>query len=135
MNIIFACAGTGGHVTPALAIAKKIRKEDKDSNILFIGTTTGIENEMVTKEEFEIKHIRTDKLIRKITFKNVKSVYTNYLGYLDAKKIIEEFQPDLIVGTGGYICVPVMYAAKTKKVKYLLHEANAFPRSSCKTTC
>ncbi len=134
MRVIFACAGSGGHVNPAIAIANIILKNEPDSKFLFIGTKTGLENELVNKAGFEIKHISTGKLIRKLTFKNVKSFIDTYKGIGDAKKIIEEFKPDVVIGTGGYITVPVMTAAKKLKIPYILHESNAFPGIAIKVS-
>ena len=127
MKVIFACAGSGGHVNPAIAIANIILKKNADSKVLFIGTENGLENQLVEKAGFEIKHIRTGKLIRKFTFKNIKSAVDTYNGISDAKKIILDFKPDLIIGTGGYISGPVMLAARSLKIPYILHESNAFP--------
>lgn len=131
MRVIFACAGTGGHINPAIAIAKMIQKHQR-SEILFIGTKNGLENQLVKNADFEIKHIRTGKLIRSFTLKNIKAVIDAYRGIGDAKKIIQEFKPDLVIGTGGYICGPVMLAAKELKIPYILHESNAFPGVSVK---
>lgn len=114
-------------LTHGIAIAEIIKEKEKDSQFLFIGTEKGIENELVTKAGYDIKHIRTGKLYRKITLKNFKSVYDTMAGITDAKKIIKEFKPDIVIGTGGYICGAVMIAAKKMKVPYLLHESNAFP--------
>jgi len=127
MRVIIACAGTGGHINPGIAIANVIKEKEKNSEFLFIGTENGIENELVKKAGFNIVHIRTGKLYRKITLKNFKSVFDTLAGINDAKKIIDEFKPDIIIGTGGYICGAVMMAAKNKKVPYVLHESNAFP--------
>lgn len=132
MKVIFACAGTGGHINPAIAIANIILKNEPNSEILFIGTKTGLENELVKNAGFYIKHIRTGKLIRSFTFKNIKAVTETYKGIGEAKKIIIDFKPDLVIGTGGYICGPVMLAAKKCKVPYILHESNAFPGISVK---
>ena len=132
MKVIFACAGTGGHINPAIAIANIILKNEPNSEILFIGTKTGLENELVKNAGFYIKHIRTGKLIRSFTFKNIKAVTETYKGIGEAKKIIKDFKPDLVIGTGGYICGPVMLAAKKCKIPYILHESNAFPGISVK---
>lgn len=132
MKVIFACAGTGGHINPAIAIAGIILKQNPDAQILFIGTKTGLENELVKKSGFDIKHIRTGKLIRSFTFKNIKAITQTYKGLLDAKVIMKEFKPDLVIGTGGYICGPVMLAARKYKIPYILHESNAFPGISVK---
>lgn len=132
MRIVFACAGTGGHVNPAIAIARIILKQDKDTEIIFIGTKTGIENKLVENAGFKIKHISTGKLLREITLKNFKAVYDTYKGIYEAKDILKEFKPDLVIGTGGYICGPVMLAAKKLHIPYVLHESNAFPGISVK---
>ena len=132
MRVVFACAGTGGHVNPAIAIARIILKQNKDAKFLFIGTKTGIENKLVENAGFEIKHISTGKLLREITLKNVKAVYDTYKGIGDAQKVLKEFKPDLVIGTGGYICGPVMLAAKKLHIPYILHESNAFPGISVK---
>jgi len=127
MRAIIACAGTGGHINPGIAIASIIKEKEEDSEFLFIGTETGIENELVTKAGYEIRHIRTGKLYRKLTLKNFKSVFDTIAGINDAKKIMKEFKPDIVIGTGGYICGSVMLAAKSFKIPYILHESNAFP--------
>ena len=93
MRVIFACAGTGGHINPAIAIANNILKHEPDSKFLFIGTKTGLENELVKKAGYEIKHIRTGKLIRCVTLKNFKAVYETTKGVTEAKIIIKEFKP------------------------------------------
>lgn len=132
MRVIFACAGTGGHVNPAIAIARIILEHRRDTEILFIGGKNGLENKLVENAGFDIKHISTGKLIRSFTFKNFKAIFNTYKGIGDSKKIISEFKPDLIIGTGGYICGPVMLAAKKLKIPYILHESNAFPGVSVK---
>ena len=127
MRVVFACAGTGGHINPAIAMANLILKKEKDSQVMFIGTENGLENKLVKNAGYEIKHIRTGKILRQLTLKNVTALINAYKGISDAKKILEEFKPDLVIGTGGYICGPVMKAATKLKIPYLLHESNAFP--------
>lgn len=132
MRVIFACAGTGGHVNPAIAIARIIQKNEKDSEFLFIGTKNGLENKLVKNAGFEIVHIRTGKLLRKLTLKNVKAIFDTYAGIGESIKILKDFKPDLVIGTGGYICGPVMLAAKKLEIPYMLHESNAYPGVSVK---
>lgn len=132
MRIVFACAGTGGHVNPAIAIANIILKREPDSKILFIGTKDGLENKLVKNAGFEIKHISSGKLLREVTLKNFQAINDTYKGIGDSKKILEEFKPDLVIGTGGYICGPVMLAARKLNIPYVLHESNAFPGLSVK---
>lgn len=132
MRVIFACAGTGGHVNPAIAIARILIEHNKDTQVLFVGRKEGLENKLVKNAGFNIKHISTGKLLRSFSFKNFKAVVDTYKGISDSKKIISEFKPDLIIGTGGYICGPVMLAARKFGVPYILHESNAFPGVSVK---
>ncbi len=127
MKVVITCAGTGGHINPGIAIANLIRKNRPESEIIFIGTKEGLENDLVPKAGYKIYSIRTGKLLRKLTFKNIKSLYNAYLGISDSKKILKEFDADLVIGTGGYICIPVMTASKKLKIPYILHESNAFP--------
>lgn len=134
MKVILTCAGTGGHINPAIAIANTIKQNEKDSTILFIGTESGLENDLVKKAGYDIKHIRAGKLHRKITLENIKNISNAILGIKDAKKIIKEFKPDIIIGTGGFITLSVMKAASMLKVPYVLHESNAFPGLSIKLT-
>ena len=132
MKVVFACAGTGGHINPAIAMANIIMKNEPDSQVLFVGTETGLENKLVANAGYEIRHIRTGKIIRELTLKNFSQMIHAIQGIGDAKKILKEFAPDIIIGTGGYICGPVMKAAVKLKIPYYLHESNAFPGVSVK---
>lgn len=132
MRVVFACAGTGGHINPAIAMANLVLKNEVDSKVLFIGTENGLENKLVANAGYEIKHIRTGKILRELTLKNITALINAYKGISDAKKILKDFQPDIVIGTGGYICGPVMKAAKKLKIPYYLHESNAFPGVSVK---
>ena len=132
MKVLFACAGTGGHINPAIAIARILLERESNTQVLFVGTKNGLENKLVENAGFSIKHISSGKLIRSFTFKNFKAIIDTYKGIGDAKKIIKEFKPDLVIGTGGYICGPVMIAAKNLKIPYILHESNAYPGVSVK---
>ena len=132
MRVVFACAGTGGHINPAIAMANIVLKHEPDSKILFIGTESGLENKLVKNAGYDIKHIRTGKILREITLKNITALINAYMGIYDSKKILKEFKPDLVIGTGGYICGPVMKAAKKLRIPYILHESNAFPGVSVK---
>lgn len=134
MRAIIACAGTGGHINPGISIANHIMKKEPDSEIIFIGAQRGLENTLVPKAGYKIINIRAGRLYRKMTMQNIVNIKNAYLGIADAKKIIKEFKPDIIIGTGGFICVPVMKAAKRLKIPYVLHESNAFPGLSIRLT-
>ena len=127
MKVIIAAAGTGGHINPGIAIANKIKEEEPNSEIIFIGTNRGLENDLVPRAGYGLKTIQAYGFNRKISLDNLKKMYKTFGSIGEAKKIIEEFKPDVVIGTGGYICVPVGLAAKKKQIPIVLHESNAFP--------
>jgi len=127
MKVIIAAAGTGGHINPGIAIANKIKEEEPNSEIIFIGTNRGLENDLVPRAGYDLKTIQAYGFNRKISLDNLKKMYKTFCSIGEAKKIIEEFKPDVVIGTGGYICVPVGLAAKKKQIPIVLHESNAFP--------
>ena len=132
MRVIIAAAGTAGHINPGLAIANKIKKEEKDSKIIFIGTTRGLENDLVPRAGYELKTIEAYGLSTKISIENIKKMYKTFKGYGEAKKIIKEFKPDIVIGTGGYICGSTISSAHNLKIPTLLHESNSFPGRAIK---
>lgn len=132
MRVIIAAAGTAGHINPGLAIANKIKKEEKDSKIMFIGTTRGLENDLVPRAGYELKTIDAYGLSKKISIDNIKKMYQTFKGYGQAKKIIKDFNPDIVIGTGGYICGATIASAHSLKIPTLLHESNSFPGKAIK---
>lgn len=131
MRILVSGGGTAGHINPAIAIAKRMQRE-YDAEILFIGKKEGMEQTLVPKEGFKIEAIEVEGLIRKLTPKNIV-VAAKYLKAIqDAKKIIKNFAPDVVVGTGGYVCAPVLTAANSLKIPVLVHEQNVFPGMAVK---
>ena len=132
MRVIIAAAGTAGHINPGLAIANKIKEEEKDSKRIFIGTTRGLENDLVPRAGYELKTIDAYGLSKKISIENIKKMYKTLKGYGEARKIIKEFKPDIVIGTGGYICGATISAAHSLKIPTLLHESNAFPGKAVK---
>lgn len=127
MRVIIAAAGTGGHINPGIAIANKIKEEQKDSEIIFIGTTRGLENDLVPRAGYGLRTIEAYGLSKKISIDNFKKLYKTYKGIGQAEKIIKEFKPDIVIGTGGYICGAVITSAHKLGVPTMLHESNAFP--------
>lgn len=127
MKVIIAAAQTGGHINPGIAIANKIKKENKNAEILFIGTTRGLENDLVPRAGFSLKTIDAYGINRKISIQNIKNMIKTLKGFGEAKKIVKEFNPSLVIGTGGFICGPVLTAAKKYNIPTILHESNAFP--------
>ncbi len=104
MKVIIAAAGTGGHINPGIAIANKIKEKEKDSEIMFIGTSRGIENDLVPRAGYELKTVEAYGISKKISFKTLSNNLKTLKGFGEAKKIVKEFNPDIVIGTGGYIC-------------------------------
>ena len=132
MKVVIAAAGTAGHINPGIAIAKKIQEEQKNSKIIFIGTTRGLENDLVPRAGYELKTIDAYGLSKKISIENIKKIIKTIKGFGEAKKILKEFKPDIVIGTGGYICGATISAAHHLKIPTLLHESNAFPGKAVK---
>ncbi len=127
MRVIFSGGGTGGHIYPAVSIAKEMQKRHIDIDILFIGTDKGMEKDIVPKEGYVLKYIKVQGFARKITFKNVKALSEAITSIFSAAKILKDFRPDIVIGTGGYVCGPVVLAASLMGIPTLIHEQNAFP--------
>ena len=127
MRVLLTGGGTAGHINPAIAIANYIKEKDSASEFLFVGTMRGLEKNLVPKCGYDIKFIEVMGLKRKLTLENAK-VLVNYIKSIsDAKRIIKEFKPDVVIGTGGYVCAPVVKAAAALKIPTLIHEQNVFP--------
>ncbi|MBQ0010335.1 MAG: UDP-N-acetylglucosamine--N-acetylmuramyl-(pentapeptide) pyrophosphoryl-undecaprenol N-acetylglucosamine transferase [Ruminococcus sp.] len=127
MKILLSGGGTAGHVNPALAIADWFRENVPDAEILFVGTGHGIENKLTEKAGYPIAHIEMTGLSRKNPFANVKTAYYVLTAPHAAKKLLMREQPDLVIGTGGYVCWPLLSTAAKKGIPTALHESNAIP--------
>ena len=132
MKVIVAAAGTAGHINPGLAIANKIKEKEPNSEIIFIGTPRGLENDLVPRAGYKLKTIEAYGLSKQISIQNFKKICTTLKATGKARKIIQEFKPDIVVGAGGYICGPVVWAAKKEDIPVVLHESNAFPGKAVK---
>lgn len=127
MKVVIAAAGTGGHINPGIAIANKIIEKEPNSEIIFIGTNRGLETDLVPRAGYKLECINSYGINRKINIDNIKRLFKTIKSISEAKKILKEFKPDVVIGTGGYICVSVGMAAKKLKIPIILHESNAFP--------
>ena len=127
MRVIIAAAGTGGHINPGIAIANKIEQEEKNSEIIFVGTERGIENDLVPRAGYKLKTLEVYGLSKKLTIDNLKKIIKTIKSIKKAKQIIQEFNPDVVIGTGGYICGPVLKAAQQLNIPTVLHESNSYP--------
>ena len=131
MNVIFTCGGTGGHINPAIAVANTWKERHPDSNILFIGAKGGMEEQLVPKAGYELKTLPGGGLSRSLSFsgikKNLKVMYHLIDSVRQCKKIIRQFNADIVVGTGGYASFPALMAAGMLKIPNCVHESNAVP--------
>ena len=121
-----------GILIHGLAIANKIKEEDKDAKILFIGTERGLEQDLVPRARYDLKTIDAYGLSKKISIDNIKKMIKTIKGLSQAKKIVKDFKPDVVIGTGGYICGAVILAAHKQGISTMLHESNAFPGKAVK---
>ena len=131
MNVIFTCGGTGGHINPAIAVADCWREKYPDSNILFIGATGHMEEQLVPQAGYAIETFPVSGMCRKLSpaglKKNLRAA-ANVAGAVSrCRKLIRAFQPDVIVGTGGYASFPALLAGRLSGVPVCVHEANAVP--------
>ena len=127
MRVILSCAGTGGHIYPAISIADRIRRAEPDSEILFIGTKTGMENRLVSKAGFAIRGIDASGFNRRNMLKNVKTAVDLARGAWETEAILKEFQPDAVIGTGGYVTGTVVRKAAKEGIPCFIHEQNVVP--------
>ena len=136
-NIIFAAGGTGGHINPALAVAGEIRKQYPEANILFIGTAEKMEARLVPAAGFDFKTIQISGFNRVLNLngikQNIKTLSHLLKSSSQAKKIIKEFNADVVIGFGGYVSGPVVRAAAKLGITTAIHEQNAFPGMTNKT--
>ena len=131
MNLLFVCSGTAGHVNPALAIAEQLKNKIPDAKILFIGAGREMENKLVPQAGYEIKNIKMSGLKRKPSLKmaahNIKTIKNLFAAKKEIFEIMKNFKPDVVIGTGGYVCYPVIKAAFKLKIPTVIHESNVSP--------
>lgn len=122
---IIAAGGTGGHIIPAIAIAKELQKRDVE--ILFVGNNNGMEKKLAQNANLNFAGIDVQKLYRKITPKHILFPYKFIKSIIDSLAIIKRYKPDFFVGTGGFVSGPVGIAAKMKNITIFIQEQNSFP--------
>ena len=125
MRVIISAGGTGGHIYPALSILNKIKEKEPNSEILYIGTTTRMESKIVP--EMGIDYIGLNVIGLKKDLSIFKALPLFVKAINKCKKIIKEFNPDVVIGVGGYITAPVIYSAKKLGIKTIIHEQNSIP--------
>jgi len=131
MNVIFTCGGTGGHINPAIAVANILKERYPDANILFIGAAGEMEENLVPRAGYRLIGLPSANLWREKTLyalkRNIQGVGDLMKAIRACKKIFQEFQPDVIVGTGGYASFPALYAGSRMGIPTCVHESNAVP--------
>ena len=127
MRYLLCGGGTGGHINPALAIASSIKAEDKNAVIEFVGTDRGLEKKLVPEAGYKLNTVEVYGFRRSFTLKNIKVAYKALTSVKNAKKIVKSFNPDIVIGTGGYASWPCVKAASSLGIPTLIQEQNAFP--------
>ncbi|MBS4203872.1 undecaprenyldiphospho-muramoylpentapeptide beta-N-acetylglucosaminyltransferase [Lederbergia citrea] len=127
MKIVVSGGGTGGHIYPALALIRTIKKQYPNTEFLYIGTEKGLEANIIGRENIPFEAINITGFKRSLSFENVKTIFRFLKGVRDSKKILKKFKPDAVIGTGGYVCGPVVYAAAKANIPTIIHEQNSVP--------
>lgn len=131
MRILFACGGTAGHINPAIATANYLKENDSTTEILFAGNPKGMEARIVPNAGYDFAPIKVSGIQRKLSIKNIKNnikaIWYLLWSTFRAKKIIKDFNPDIVIGTGGYVSGPVVRKATIMGYKTIAMESNAFP--------
>ncbi len=127
MRIVLSGGGTGGHIYPAIAIANYIREKEPDTEFLFIGNRGGMEEKLVPRAGYPISYICVQGLRRSLSLQNLKTATRFITSQFEARKLLKAFRPDVVIGTGGYVCLPVLLAATALHIPTLVHEQNVFP--------
>jgi len=127
MRIIMSGGGTGGHIYPAITIIRAIQKEDESCEVLFIGTQDGLESDIIPKEGFDFRTIDVRGFERKLSMRNLHTVIKAIGSVWQSMQIIRNFKPDVVIGTGGYVCGPVLMAASMMNIPTMIQEQNVIP--------
>ena len=126
MRMIISAGGTGGHIYPALAIVNEFKKNDKDFEVLYIGTHNRMENDIVPKNNIPYESVEIYGFSKNIG-KDIKNIRCIYKAYKKCLMIMKEFKPEIVLGVGGYVTFPVLMAARKLKIKTAIHEQNSIP--------
>ena len=128
MRVVISAGGTGGHIYPALAIINKIKEMEPNSEFLYIGTTNRMEKDLIPSMGYRYEGIEVTGFKRKLTLDNFKTI-TNFINAIKrCKIIIKDFDPDIVIGCGGYVTAPVIYAAKKLGKKTFESTIKDFPK-------
>ncbi|QIL46954.1 undecaprenyldiphospho-muramoylpentapeptide beta-N-acetylglucosaminyltransferase [Vagococcus coleopterorum] len=127
MRVLVSGGGTGGHIYPAVSLVKAIKERHPEAEFLFVGTERGLESKIVPNAGIPFETIEIQGFRRSLSKENFKTVYLFMKSVRESKKIVKEFKPDVVVGTGGYVSAAVVYAASKLGVPTAIHEQNSVP--------
>ncbi len=127
MRILIAAGGTGGHIYPGIAVANEILRRDKDSKVRFVGTEKGLETKIVPDSGFELSLIESKGLKSVGLVGKLKGLALLPKSFLQARKVLKEFKPDVVAGAGGYVTGPVLLTASFMRIPTLAMDSNALP--------
>lgn len=129
LRILLTGGGTGGHVNPAIAIADTVKMNQPDAQIAFVGTRTGKENDLVHRAGYPLYYVESMGIRRSLSLSNLKAIYLAVTSPYSKKTtaILRDFDPDVVIGTGGYVCWPILKAASRFGIPTVVHESNCLP--------
>lgn len=127
MKFIIAAGGTGGHIYPGIAIAEEIQARNPQDEILFIGGRNGLEKGLIPREGYQIKYIHAKGIIRKISAAAFIAPFISFYGFAESLKILWLYKPNAVFLTGGYVSLPIGFAAKILGIKIIMLEQNVLP--------
>lgn len=135
MKVIIAGGGTGGHIFPALSIADEILSRSRENKVLFIGTSKGLEKELIQSKGFDIEYIRSSGIAGKGIFSKLLAIMKSTAGLADSFRILKGFKPDVVIGVGGYVSGPVLLSAKLLSLPTAICEQNSVPGLTNRILC
>ncbi|SEJ63809.1 UDP-N-acetylglucosamine-N-acetylmuramylpentapeptide N-acetylglucosamine transferase [Propionispira arboris] len=127
MKIIISGGGTGGHIYPAITLIRTIQNQVKNLEILYVGTKIGLEADIIPKEGLPFQTVDIRGLERKLSLKMTKTIGKAIHGVWQARRIVKQFKPDVVIGTGGFVCGPILLAASLMGIPTLIQEQNVIP--------
>lgn len=127
MKILMTGGGTGGHIYPALAFINYVKSLDHGDEFMYVGTKDGLESKIVPQYDIPFETIEIQGFKRSLSLQNFKTIYLFLSSIKKAKKLLREFKPDVVIGTGGYVSGSVVYAASQLKIPTIVHEQNSIP--------
>lgn len=127
MRVLVSGGGTGGHIYPAISLVNHLKISDANAEFLYVGTEKGLESTIVPEYDIPFKTIEIQGFRRSLSVANFKTAYLFMKSIGDSKKLLKEFKPDVVIGTGGYVCGAVVYAAHKLGIPTIIHEQNSVP--------